>query len=97
MEPIMTIAVAGAVGGFVKSLIEQKGAVMLPEIEVTQDGTRYVHGGFVTNLIIGAVGAVISATTLVAALTAGMSSAFLLEKAIERAKEVPAMIPGLKR
>jgi hypothetical protein len=45
MELIIIIAAAGAVGGLIKSLAEQKGAVALPCIETAQDGTKYVHLG----------------------------------------------------
>ncbi len=96
MEAVVLIVIAGAVGGFVKSLVEQNGAVVLPKIEVAQDGTQYIHGGFITNMITGAVGAVITTATPLAALMAGMSSAFVLEKAAEIAK-VPAMISGQKK
>lgn len=34
MDSIVIIAVAGAVGGLLKSLVEQKGAVALPRTEI---------------------------------------------------------------
>jgi len=41
MELMIMIAAAGAVGGLLKSLAEQKGAVALPYIETAQDGTVF--------------------------------------------------------
>jgi len=87
------IAVAGAVGGLLKSLVEQHGAVALPKIEVT-DGTKYVHLGFIGNLIIGSAVAVITTTTPITAVFAGISSAFLVEKVLEAAKTTPLPIIG---
>lgn len=84
MEPIILIAIAGAIGGLAKSLLEQKGAIALPGIEISQDGTRYVHLGGITNLIIGAVAAIATVTTPIPGIFAGISSAFILEKMIEK-------------
>jgi hypothetical protein len=95
MELIIIIAVAGAIGGLIKSLIEQKGAIALPGIEIAQDGTKYIHLGGVANLAIGAAMAVLTATTPATALFAGISSAFLAEKALERAKDLPLPITGI--
>ena len=89
MEPIIIIAAAGASGGLIKSLVEQKGAVMLPKIETAQDGTTYVHLGGVANLILGAAMGVLTATTPATAAFAGISSAFLAEKILERARDIP--------
>ncbi len=89
MEPVFIIAAAGAIGGLIKSLLEQKGAVALPRIETAQDGTKYVHLGGIANLVFGTAAAVFIATTPATALFAGISSAFLLEKAIERGKDLP--------
>jgi len=96
MEPITMIAVSGGIGGLIKSLVEQKGAVALPRIEIGPDGTRYVHLGGVTNLIIGGVMAVLTATDPVTAIGAGISSAFLAEKVFERANELPLPIKGTR-
>jgi hypothetical protein len=41
MELMIMIAAAGATGGLIKSLVEQKGAIALPGIEIAQDGTKY--------------------------------------------------------
>lgn len=86
MEQTIIIAVAGAFGGLLKSLVEQKGAVALPRIEITQDGTKYVHLGGVANLIVGTVVALLISTTPITALSAGIASAFLAERIIEEAK-----------
>lgn len=96
MEPIIIITAAGAAGGLIKSLLEQKGKVALPGIEISQDGTKYIHLGGAANLVIGAAMAVLTATTPATAMLAGISSVFLAEKALERAKEIPALV-GLKK
>jgi len=95
MELIIIIAAAGAVGGLIKSLVEQRGAVALPRIEIAQDGTKYIHLGGVANLVLGAAMAVLTATTPATAVFAGISSAFLAEKALERVKDLPLPIPGI--
>lgn len=91
MNELLIVGVAGAVGGLLKSLVEQKGAVALPRIEVSQDGTKYIHLGFIANLIVGASVALLSALyspiTALSALFAGVSSAFLAEKFLEKAKD----------
>ncbi len=92
MDAIIVIALAGAVGGLIKSLVEQKGAVALPCIETHEDGTKYIHLGGVTNLLIGAAMAVLLATGPMAALFYGIASAFIAEKILERAKEIPIPI-----
>jgi NADPH:quinone reductase-like Zn-dependent oxidoreductase len=84
METIILIAAAGAVGGLAKSLLEQKGAIALPGIETSSDGTKYVHLGGITNLILGAVVAVATVTAPIQGIFAGISSAFILEKLIEK-------------
>jgi len=96
MEIVILIAAAGAVGGLIKSLVEQKGAVALPRIEMAQDGTKYIHLGGAANLVLGAAMAVLTATTPATAVFAGISSAFLAEKALERVKDLPlpAISPG---
>jgi hypothetical protein len=95
MELIIIIAAAGAVGGLIKSLVEQKGAVALPCIETGQNGTKYVHLGGIANLVIGAAIAAVIATTPTTAVVAGISSAFIAEKLLERAKDLPFPIPGI--
>lgn len=91
MDSIIIIAIAGAVGGLLKSLVEQKGAVALPKIEET-NGTKYVHLGGIANLIVGATIAVLTAITPISALLAGISSAFIAEKLLERSKEATSLI-----
>jgi len=76
------ILVAGASGGFVKSLVEQHGSVLLPTIE-TADGNKYVHLGFIGNIALGAVVAFYTASEPSAAFTAGLTAAFIMEKLIE--------------
>lgn len=80
---MIEIAIAGAAGGFVKSLVEQKGAVILPKIEETE-GTKYVHLGALTNIALGLVVAVYMTTEPMAAFTAGLTAVFIVEKIIER-------------
>jgi hypothetical protein len=92
MELMIIIAVAGAVGGLIKSLVEQKGAVALPRIEIAHDGTKYIHLGGAANLMLGAAMALLTAATPATAVFAGISSAFLAEKALERAKDLPLPI-----
>lgn len=89
METIVIVLLcAGAAGGFVKSLIEQHGSVVLPTVEEAQ-GTKYVHLGFIGNVILGAVIAVYTASDPASAFTAGLTAVFIAEKLIERA---PAII-----
>ncbi len=92
MDAIIVIALAGAVGGLIKSLVEQKGAVALPCIETHEDGTKYIHLGGITNLLIGGAMAVLLATGPVAALFYGIASAFIAEKILERAKDIPILM-----
>lgn len=74
---------AGAAGGFVKSLVEQKGAVVLPKIEETE-GTKYVHLGALANMALGLIVAYYTATTPGMAFTAGITAVFFAEKLLER-------------
>ena len=88
MVLLYELIAAGAVGGLIKSLMEASGRVILPSIQkvndpITKETTRYVHLGFVTNIILGgSVGAYLS-PDLVGAFTAGLTSAFVLEKMME--------------
>ena len=66
----------------------------MPCIETAQDGTKYVHLGGIANLVIGAAIAAVIATTPATAVVAGISSAFIAEKLLERAKELPLPMPG---
>ncbi len=84
----LSLAIAGAAGGFVKSLVEQKGAVMLPSIEEAkdQDGkeTKYVHLGAWANMALGSIVAVYMTTEPLSAFTMGITSVFIVEKLLER-------------
>ncbi len=84
----LTIAIAGAAGGFVKSLVEQNGKVVLPYIEVSKDKeekvSKYVHLGFLFNVIIGAIVAYYTMTETIAGFTTGVTAAFFIEKLLER-------------
>lgn len=86
---MIEIIIAGAAGGFVKSLVEQKGRVILPKIEESedQDGktTRYVHLGALANMILGAIVATYAAVEPSAAFTAGITAVFIVEKICEGA------------
>lgn len=79
---------AGASGGFVKSIVEQKGRVILPAVEEAE-GVKYVHLGAVANLALGAIVAFYTASDPASAFTAGLTAVFIAEKLIERA---PAII-----
>ncbi len=85
---------AGAAGGFIKSLVEQKGAVMLPTIETTADGAKYVHLGFIGNVALGAVVAFYTASEPTSAFTAGLTASFIAEKLIERTPAIKAVSPA---
>ena len=78
----ITIVTLGALGGLLKSLMEQKGKVALPKLEITKDDT-YIHFGFILNLVLGATVAMITASDPAGAIAAGISSAFTIEKLIE--------------
>ena len=80
---MIEIAIAGAAGGFVKSLVEQQGRVLLPKIEETE-GNKYVHLGALTNMALGLIVAFYMAGDPSAAFTAGITSAFIVEKLLER-------------
>ena len=85
---MIELAIAGGIGGFVKSLLENKGRVALPSIETVLDNTlhitnKYVHLGFISNIILGTTIAYFTTTDLVGAFSTGMASAFLIEKSIE--------------
>ena len=77
------LLIAGAAGGFVKTLVEQKGRVMLPVIEIA-DGVKYVHLGAITNIILGAIVAYYTTLDPAAAFTTGLTTAFIIEKILER-------------
>ena len=76
------LAIAGAAGGFVKSLVEQKGRVILPAIEVAE-GTKYIHLGAIANMILGLIVAFYTAQDPASAFTAGITAAFFAEKLLE--------------
>lgn len=88
---MIEIAVAGAAGGFVKSLIEQKGKVALPKIEEAVDGdgkgTKYVHLGAATNVILGALVAYYVSIDAVSGFTSGITAVFFVEKLLEKGME----------
>ncbi len=79
----LSVALAGAAGGLVKSLVEQKGRVMLPKTEEA-DGTKYVHLGAIANIVLGLIVAFYTTGEPGAAFSAGITAAFLAEKLIER-------------
>jgi hypothetical protein len=76
------ILIAGALGGLLKSLMENQGRVTLPKLERATDGNNYVHFGFLLNLLLGA-GTGIVAADPISAFTMGMSAAFVGETIIE--------------
>ncbi len=75
--------IAGAAGGFVKTLVEQKGRVMFPIIEKS-DSIEYVHLGAITNIILGAIVAYYTTLDPAAAFTTGITAVFFVEKILER-------------
>ncbi len=81
---MIEIAIAGAAGGFVKSLVEQNGAVILPKVEEA-DGTKYVHLGAIANIALGSMVAVYMASEPLSAFTIGITAVFIVEKLLERA------------
>ena len=83
----ITIAIAGAAGGFVKSLVEQKGAVILPKVEIA-DGTKYVHLGALANMALGLIVAVYTSSEPGMAFTAGITAVFFAEKLLERTPQI---------
>lgn len=84
---------AGAAGGFVKSMVEQKGAVVLPTVEEAQ-GTKYVHLGFVGNCALGALIAFYTASEPTSAFSAGLAASFIAEKLIERTPAIQVIAPA---
>lgn len=84
----ISIAIAGMAGGFVKSLVEQKGRVILPKTEEVKDEkgeiTKYVHLGALANMALGAIVAFYTAIEPSAAFTAGVTAVFIVEKLFER-------------
>ena len=84
---MIELMLAGAAGGFCKSLIEQHGAVMLPKVEET-DGIKYVHLGALANMALGLIVAFYTASEPGAAFTAGVTAVFIIEKLFERAPPI---------
>lgn len=76
------LLIAGAAGGFVKTLVEQKGRVMLPTVEVAE-GTKYVHLGAIANMTLGMIIAFYTTQDPASAFTAGITAAFFAEKLLE--------------
>ena len=81
---MIEVAVAGALGGIAKSLAEQNGRIVLPGLEKTSDGTVYLHLGFITNIILGAIVAYYTATNPLTAFTTGIAAVFIVEKFFEK-------------
>lgn len=81
---MIQFAIAGAAGGFAKSLAEQNGRITMPGIEKGSDGTKYLHLGFVANVALGAIVAFYMATNPFTAFTTGIAAAFIVEKFFER-------------
>ncbi len=81
---MIEFAIAGAVGGLAKSLAEQNGRIALPGLEKAADGTVYLHLGFITNVVLGAIVAFFMATNLFTAFTTGIAAAFIVEKFFEK-------------
>lgn len=87
----LTIAIAGAAGGFVKSLVEQNGKVVLPYVEKTESNgekNKYLHLGFLLNLILGAIVSYYTMADTITGFTTGVTSAFFVEKLLERTPAV---------
>lgn len=85
---MLIVAIAGAAGGLVKSLVEQNGKVALPKIEEGTDEkgdkTKYVHLGAITNIVLGAIVAFYTMQDPLAGFTAGITAVFAVEKLLER-------------
>lgn len=90
MEAIVTILIAGAIGGLIKSLMESNGRVVMPSIEHVKDlngnEVHYVHLGFLMNVLVGAGMSAMVADSPGTAITAGMATAFTAEKLAEIGK-----------
>lgn len=84
---LLQFAVAGALGGLCKSLVEQKGRVLLPKVVTERDQSgqesKYVHLGFAVNVIIGAIVSYYISVDPVGAFTEGVAAVFAIEKLIE--------------
>ncbi len=76
----------GAAGGFIKSLLETGGRVALPKLEDAPDGTKYVHFGFLINVVLGAASGFLAPEPM-SAFTGGISAAFVGEKVAEKVAE----------
>lgn len=79
---MLEIALAGAFGGLVKSLIEGGHKLAVP---VFKDG--YFYLGFLGNVVIGAIVAYFLSVDNVSGFTAGVTSSFIIEGLTERAKK----------
>ena len=88
MINMIEIAIAGAAGGFVKSLVEQNGAVLLPSIENSKNESgkevKYIHLGAIANIALGLIVAFYTAAEPAAAFCAGITAVFFAEKLLER-------------
>lgn len=78
---VVEFAVAGALGGLVKSLIEGGHKLAMPKFE-----GGYLYIGFLGNIIIGAIVAYFLSKDMVYAFTSGVASNFVIEGIIERLK-----------
>lgn len=92
---MIEIAIAGAFGGLLKSILESKGRVILPYIEFVKDkdnnSVPYVYLGFVSNMLLGAFISYYTMPNIASAFTTGISSSFLIEKAVESDKIIKSL------
>lgn len=56
----------------------------MPGIEKGSDGIVYLHLGFISNVVLGAIVAFYMATNLPTAFTTGIAAAFIVEKFFEK-------------
>ena len=78
---VLDILIAGAAGGLIKTLLEGGHKLAAPKFE-----EGYLYLGFLGNVLIGAVVAYFLAGDTISAFTAGITSNFIIEGFIERAK-----------
>jgi len=92
MYEIIIFAIAGAFGGFVRTIITGKGIIMLPGKDVKK-GHTFINLGFLAPVVIGIGAGIIAPYSLgvdaVISFLAGYSGSDIIENAVERYLKLP--------
>lgn len=74
---------AGAFGGLIRSLVSDKGLLLLPAILLNPDGTKSLSLGLVGPILIGAFAGLIAQGTPIIAALAGYAGTDFIENAVD--------------